>query len=48
MGLLELILIILIIAAVFGRGPLALGAIFDLLIAVLVIGLVIRLIYVLF
>lgn len=48
MGLLEIILIILIIAAVFGRGPLALGAIFDLLIAVLVIGLVIRLIYVLF
>jgi hypothetical protein len=48
MGIIEIILIVLVIAAIFGRGPLALGAIFDLLIAILVIGLIIRLIYVLF
>jgi hypothetical protein len=48
MGIIEIILVILVIAAIFGRGPLALGAIFDLLIAILVIGLIIRLIYVLF
>lgn len=48
MGILEIILIILIIAAIFGRGPLALGAIFDVVIAVLVIFLIIRLVGVLF
>lgn len=47
MGILELILIILVIAAILGRGPLALGMIFDILIAFLVIVLIIRLIYVL-
>lgn len=48
MGILELILIILIIAAIFGRGPLALGMIFDIVITVLVIFLIFRLVGVLF
>jgi hypothetical protein len=48
MGIIEIFLIILVIAAIFGRGRLALGALFDLLIAILVIGLIIRLIYAVF
>lgn len=47
MGILELILLILIISAVFGRGYLALGVIFDIFIALLVIGLLYRLVVVL-
>jgi hypothetical protein len=48
MGILELILILLIVAAIFGRGPLALGTIFDFLIGILVIILLFRLFTVLF
>lgn len=47
MGIFELILIVLIIAAIFGRGRLALGMVFDILIAFLVIVLIIRLINIL-
>lgn len=47
MGLLEIVLIVLIISALLGRGPLALGVIFDFIIALLVIGLLYRLIEVL-
>jgi hypothetical protein len=42
MGLLELILLIVIIAAVFGRGYLAMGVIFDIFIALIVIALLYR------
>lgn len=48
MGLLEIVLLLLIIAAVFGRGRLELGMVLDVLIALLVIGLLYRLILVLF
>lgn len=44
MGLLELILIILIISALLGRGRLGLGMVLDILIALLVIGLLYRLV----
>ncbi|MEX0895788.1 MAG: hypothetical protein WDZ94_02510 [Patescibacteria group bacterium] len=41
-GIIELLLVILLIAAIFGRPHLALGAIFDFVIALLVIGLIWR------
>lgn len=44
MGILELLLILLIIGAFFGRGRLALGSILDVVIAILVIVLVVRLV----
>lgn len=44
MGLFEIILILLILAAISGRGYLALGMLFDFLIALLVIGLLYRLV----
>lgn len=47
MGILELILVLVIISAFFGRGRLALGSILDVIIALLVIVLVWRLIQVL-
>lgn len=47
MGILELILILLIISAFFGRGRLAMGSLLDVIIAILVIVLVVRLIQVL-
>lgn len=47
MGILELLLIIVIIAAFTGRGYFALGAILDVFIAILVIVLVVRLVQVL-
>lgn len=43
MGLLEIILIILVIGAIAGRGPLALGTVFDVVIGILVIVLLFRL-----
>lgn len=48
MGILELILLILIVAAIFGRGRLAMGVVLDILIGLLVLGLVWRLLMVLF
>jgi hypothetical protein len=48
MSLLDLVLILLIIAAVTGRGYLALGMLFDFFIALLVIGLLYRLMYMIF
>lgn len=44
MGLLELVLVILIIAAIFSRPVVALGMVFDFVIALLVIGLIYRLV----
>ncbi len=46
MSLLDLILILLIIAALTGRGYLALGMLFDFFIALLVIGLLYRLFFI--
>jgi hypothetical protein len=48
MGLFEIILILLILAALGGRGYLALGTLFDFFIALLVIGLIYRLIVIFF
>lgn len=47
MGLIDLILLLLIIAAITGRGYLALGMLFDFVIALLVIGLIYRVLTVL-
>lgn len=44
MGLLELLLVILIIAALLTRPHVALGMIFDFIIALMVISLIYRLI----
>jgi hypothetical protein len=48
MGFLEILLILLVIAAIYGRGYLALGVIFDFFIALLVIWLLYRIILILF
>lgn len=43
MGIIEIILILVIIGALIGRGPLALGGVFDLLIGIIVLVLLFRL-----
>lgn len=43
MGIIELILVIVIIGALFGRPRLALGMAFDVVIGILVIALILRL-----
>ncbi len=48
MGILELILILILIAAIFGRGYLALGIVVDIFIALLVIAILYRVFLVLF
>lgn len=46
MGLLEFLLIVIVIGALLGRGPLALGLVFDFLIALLFLILIVRLLYI--
>lgn len=48
MGILEILLILLVIAAIYGRGYLALGVIFDFFIGLLVLLLLYRVILWLF
>lgn len=43
-GIIEILLVILLIAAIFGRPHLALGMILDFIIALLVIGLIWRIV----